>query len=234
MNLCVHSQTVFCGFCCNSAWNGNVCDVEKRFTMKERKPAHKFLSRKKQDDIPTELELITEADGLYLMEQRPQACFLSGHRKIPQEDMIPLRDILDQEIEMLVYQGFHTFLCGMAKGFDLMAAAAILRLQKRQQDVQLINVIPCRFQTSGWSESERMLYRAIIAGGRNILLSETYTSGCMMKRNHFMVSHAVMGLLYCNPTVRSGGTHMTRMAASRQRLPMINLFTMLHPEVEEV
>lgn len=215
------------------------------FTMQERKPAHVFVYQEEQDgmtmtadaantnmvgDLPPELGLVTEEDLAYLMEQRPQACFLSGHRRIPVEDMMPLHDILDQEIEMLVYQGFHTFLCGAAKGFDLMAAAAILRLQQRQQDVRLINVIPCRNQTRGWSESERMLYRAVIAGGRNILLSETYTSGCMMKRNHFMVNHAVMGLLYCNPTVRSGGTHMTRNDANRQHLPMINLFTMLHPE----
>ena len=85
--------------------------------------------RKKTAEIPL---LNTETEDM-LKREKHQACFFTGHRDIvgvDDEDTERLQETvrgwLDRQVESMVYQGFSTFLCGGARGFDLLAAASVL------------------------------------------------------------------------------------------------------------
>ena len=178
--------------------------------------------------IPRDIPVISEADLRNLAAERAHACFFSGHRIIPQADASPLRELLAQQLEALIYQGFSVFLCGAARGFDLMAASEVLRLRSTHPALRLMFLIPCRNQAVRWNERERSLYRALVARGQVLLLSETYQRECMLRRNRLLVENAVFGLTYYNPQKINSGTGMTVRYAENRGIPSINLFGLLH------
>ncbi|MGM9624492.1 MAG: SLOG family protein [Eubacteriales bacterium] len=178
--------------------------------------------------IPRDIPVIGEADLRNLAAERAHACFFSGHRSIPQADASPLRELLAQQLEALIYQGFSVFLCGAARGFDLLAASEVLRLRSTHPALRLIFLIPCRNQAVRWNERERSLYRALVARGQVLLLSETYQRECMLRRNRLLVENAIFGLTYYNPQKINSGTGMTVRYAENRSIPSINLFGLLH------
>ena len=64
-------------------------------------------------------------------------CIFTGHREIPAHTQ-PLRDALLRHITSLYADGCTDFLCGGAKGFDLLAAEALLELRPILSDARLI------------------------------------------------------------------------------------------------
>ena len=66
----------------------------------------------------------------------------SGYRteKLP-ENIDPIRISLKQEIANCIKNGYDTFLCGMAEGFDLMSGEIVIELKKTNA-IKLICVIP--------------------------------------------------------------------------------------------
>ena len=66
----------------------------------------------------------------------------SGYRaeKLP-ENIDPIRVSLMDTVKQSIDDGFDTFLCGMADGFDLMSAGVVLEL-KEKHDLKLVCVIP--------------------------------------------------------------------------------------------
>lgn len=182
--------------------------------------------------IPRGIPVISDDDLRNLAAERAHACFFSGHRIIPQADASPLRELLAQQLEALIYQGFSVFLCGAARGFDLLAASEVLRLRSAHPALRLIFLIPCRNQAIRWNERERILYRALVARGQVLLLAETYQRECMLRRNRMLVEHAVFGLTYYNPQKINSGTGMTVRYAESRGIPSINLFGLLHCSAE--
>lgn len=56
--------------------------------------------------------------------------------------------------------GFRTFLCGMAVGFDLAAAEAVLELRDSLPGLRLVAVVPFGGQEARFSHADRARYRA--------------------------------------------------------------------------
>ena len=56
--------------------------------------------------------------------------------------------------------GFRTFLCGMAVGFDLAAAEAVLELRGSLPGLRLVAVVPFGGQEARFSHADRARYRA--------------------------------------------------------------------------
>lgn len=52
----------------------------------------------------------------------------------------------EQTIKSLIDQGYTTFLSGMAEGFDMLAAEAVLRIRIKRPEIKLIVVIPFQGQ----------------------------------------------------------------------------------------
>lgn len=177
----------------------------------------------------TNMELITETEERALLANRPHTCFFTGHRDIAKEVRPVLSELLEAQTESLYLQGFDTFLCGGARGFDLYAASAVLSLCREHPDVHLIMVLPCSNQTARWQPDDRDFFRSVCAEAECVLLSGQYTNGCMQRRNRFLVDHAAAGLAYYTGASVSG-TAQTLRYAKQNGIFVINLADMLTQE----
>ena len=80
------------------------------------------------------------------------ACVFTGHRQL-EYDFDQGR--LQQAIENFIQQGVQTFYCGMALGFDLLAAELVLAFKKTYKDVKFIACIPCYNQEKSFPEKDK-------------------------------------------------------------------------------
>ena len=134
----------------------------------------------------------------------------TGHRTYRGE----ARETLSQCLEMLYERGFRTFLSGMARGFDLAAAEAVLALRCRHADVRLVCVVPFRRQDASFGLHDRERYRHLLeAADETVCLSEKFHPGCFMVRNDWLVSHATLLVAWYDGS--AGGTRYTVRRAMR-------------------
>ncbi len=149
----------------------------------------------------------------------------SGYRseKLP-ENIDPIRINLRETVLSSIEEGYDTFLCGMADGFDLMAASVVLELKARY-NLKLISVIPFKENTSKSEAYAKVLSSA----DDTVTLSETFTYDSYYKRNEYMVDHC--DKLICYYDGRYGGTEYTVEYANKQGIPTINLWELITPEM---
>ena len=137
-------------------------------------------------------------------------CF-SGHRSVPFAKRRELKQCLKSEIAKAYADGYRYFYCGMAMGFDLLAAEAALSLQCELKDLQVIAVVPFRGQSDRWSKEEQAKYDAILRIVDDVVvLSEQY----------YNRSSRLIAYFDGNP---KGGTFYTVREAKRQGLDIVNL-----------
>lgn len=183
--------------------------------------------RKKTAEIPL---LNTETEDM-LKREKHQACFFTGHRDIvgvDAEDTERLQETvrgwLDRQVESMVYQGFSTFLCGGARGFDLLAAAAVLHAkQTYHPTLRLVLLLPCREQTRGWNERDLALHLAVLQRAEAYYLQQDYDRSCMYRRNRLLVDCAITGVAYYDEKKERSGTGMTVRYAAGCGVPMVFL-----------
>lgn len=72
-------------------------------------------------------------------------------------------DALRRTVGELYARGFRTFLSGMAVGFDLAAAEAVLELRERVPGVRLVAAVPFRGQEMRFSPADRERFRRVLA-----------------------------------------------------------------------
>lgn len=156
--------------------------------------------------------------------QKAQSVAFTGHRYIPYSKYPILKITLRQHIKTLYAQGIRNFYCGMAIGFDMLAAETILSLKAELQGLILIAVIPFREQSEKWSVTNRNKYNAILhKADKTILLSEDYYKGCLLRRNDYMLSHSCHIIAYFDGN-NEGGTFYTCRKAAELSLPVTNIF----------
>ncbi len=185
--------------------------------------------REKTAEIP----LLTDEIEAALKRDKHQACFFTGHRNIVGADASDteriqesLRGWLDRQVESMVYQGFSTFLCGGARGFDLLAAAAVLQAkQLHHPSLRLVLLLPCREQTRGWNERDLALHLAVLHRAEAYYLQQEYDKGCMHRRNRLLVDCAITGVAYYDEQKERSGTGMTVRYAAGRGVPMVFLPT---------
>lgn len=149
-------------------------------------------------------------------------CF-SGHRSVPFAKRRDLKQCLKSEIAKAYADGFRCFYCGMAMGFDLLAAGAALSLQSELKDLQVIAVVPFRGQSERWGKEEQAKYDAILRIVDDVVvLSERYFNGCLLRRNDYMVNRSSRLIAYFDGNPK-GGTFYTVREAKRQGLDIVNL-----------
>ena len=79
----------------------------------------------------------------------------------------------------------------------------------------------------GWPEAERARWQRLLdACDYETMVQDHYSSGCMMRRNRYMVDHAAMLIAVYDG--QSGGTQRTVEYALRRQIPVT-----LVPPVEE-
>lgn len=149
-----------------------------------------------------------------LNKEKDLSCAFTGHRII-REDFNSL--LFERTVENLITQGVTTFYSGMAMGFDLIAADAVLKEKERNSQIKLIACVPCPEQQRNYPLTEKKKYERIIAlCDEVVILSERYYKGCMLARDRYMVDNCDVVLAYMNKL--DGGTAYTvRYAQSKRK-----------------
>ena len=154
-------------------------------------------------------------------ELRKHRCCFSGHRpeklKITEKELARL---LEVEIKRAVASGFTTYITGMARGTDLVAAEIVLRLRERDDRLKLICALPHpgfgQHWGGGWSErSQRVLARVDLT--RTICPSFSYAA--YQARNEWMGRHS--GLVIAVFNGERGGTKNTLDFAQKSGVPCV-------------
>ncbi|MBR2645960.1 MAG: DUF1273 family protein [Clostridia bacterium] len=134
-----------------------------------------------------------------------KSCVFTGHRELG-EDFSPKK--LYEETEKLIKRGVDTFYSGMAMGFDIMAAFAVLFLKKKYPHVKLVACIPCYGQEKNFPTETQAHYAEILKkADEKVLLSEHYYQGCMQVRDKYMVDNSDVMIAYCKKS--KGGAAYT-------------------------
>ncbi len=149
-------------------------------------------------------------------------CCFTGHRRIADGHIIRLPQLIDEELERLIGEGFTVFRAGGALGFDTLAALKVLE-KKKKYDISLELCLPCLDQTLGWSEREKQIFKYIFERADAVRYAEKhYTTGCMYKRNRMLVDGADLCLAFLSSS--RGGTAYTCSYALSRGVELINLF----------
>ena len=122
---------------------------------------------------------------------REKTCCFTGHRLIPTNDYQKIMKCLETEVTKLIHQGVSFFCAGGAFGFDTLAALTVLKLKPEYLHIRLILVLPCKEQAARWSDNDKETYNRILnAADEAIYTSEHYHSGCMHKRNCYLIDNS--------------------------------------------
>lgn len=150
----------------------------------------------------------------------------TGHRAMSYavgDSAEALRVRLDATLRELYARGARYFYNGMAEGFDLIAARAVLDLQSKYSDVQLIAVVPFRGHGRSFSAVVRRDYEHILrAANRVEVLAEEYSRECFLRRDDYMVERAATVVAWFDG--RAGGTAYTVARARSLAREVINLY----------
>ena len=156
-----------------------------------------------------------------MIVKKQTACF-TGHRNIPNDRIEALEKLLDQVIEQLYSKGVVFYGAGGSYGFDLLAEKAVLMARERHSEIKLILVLPCKNQDKYWSAEMKKEYADILSKADKIVYtSDSYTKGCMHKRNRHLVDYSGNCVAYL--TENSGGTAYTVDYARENGLRIVNL-----------
>lgn len=131
-------------------------------------------------------------------------------------------EALRRTVGELYAGGIRTFLSGMAVGFDLSAAEAVLELRDRRPDVRLVAVVPFRGQECRFSAEDRVRYHRVLAlADETVELASVFHRGCYAVRNDFLVDHASILVAWYDGS--PGGTNYTVRRAERKGRRVIHL-----------
>ena len=141
--------------------------------------------------------------------------------------------------------GYNTYLCGMALGFDTIAALVTTQLKRKYKDIRLIAVIPFVGQESKFSDHDKSVYKHLLAGADSVVVvsSDEYsnkepnnpsstqintpsnapTHAAYHKRNDFLIANSSKIIAYHNGKPRSG-TASTIRKAMEQGITVVNQF----------
>ena len=127
---------------------------------------------------------------------------------------------MKEEIKTLIARGADTFLCGMAIGFDLLAAETVLSLKRKNPQIKLIACIPCIGQEKYFSKTDQKRYvSAVKKADEQVILSDSYYRGCMQVRDKYMADRGDVMIAYCKK--KEGGAAYT-----------VRCFEKAHPDHE--
>lgn len=147
---------------------------------------------------------------------KEKTCCFSGHRILPASFDI---ESLKKLVYRTVNDGFDTFLCGMAIGFDA-ACFKVLEEVKEANDIKIIACVPCNTQSKFFNKKQKKEYERMISKADEVVnVADDYYDGCMMDRNVFMVDNSSRLICYLN--YGHGGTYSTVKYAAESGIEVI-------------
>ncbi|MBE5747695.1 MAG: DUF1273 domain-containing protein [Clostridiales bacterium] len=150
------------------------------------------IANKKGKSMTKQLAILAQDN---IAEESKNACIFTGHRELGEDFSVRK---LKNAIEELIQKGITDFYNGMAKGFDLAAATAVIKLKKKYPNIRLIACIPCYEQEKYFSEKDKKTYVSVLKkADEKVVLSPTYYRGCMQVRDRYMAERASVMIAYC-------------------------------------
>lgn len=142
----------------------------------------------------------------------------TGHRSYRSE----ADAALCRKIEELHALGCRTFLSGMAAGFDLAAAEAVIACRSRLSGLRLVAAVPFEGHINRFSTEDRERFRRIAAAAdETAVLSERYHRGVYMVRNDYLIDRAARVVAWFDGS--PGGTCYTVQRALKSGRQVDNL-----------
>ena len=121
-------------------------------------------------------------------------------------------------------QGYKEYYTGMANGFDMAAAEAVLQVKEEYGDIMLVAAVPFRKQPLWFDAEDQLLYTCLLERvDRVVMVSENYHKGCYLRRDEYMARKADVIVAYWD-LVPKGGTFYTVSKALESGKPVINLY----------
>ena len=164
--------------------------------------------------------------------EREYSCCFTGYR--PQKFSFALGENNAQNAEFerqlytavseLAESGVTVFYCGMAIGFDIIAAEAVLDIMALRPELclRLVACVPFIEQSKTFSPSWKKRYDAVLQkADKTVLISDKYFKGCYQRRNEYMVKSCDV-VLTCFDG-KSGGTKNTIDYARKLGRKVINI-----------
>ena len=152
---------------------------------------------------------------------KEQTCCFSGHRNIPSDEYVQIRNKLKITITELIKKGVIYFGCGGARGFDMLAAETVLEAKETYPQIRLIMVFPCKDHTKFWDICDiEAINRIKAQSDKNIYIAESFDNSCMFKRNRHLINNS--NYCICYFTRSNSGTGFTVDYAAKNGLTIIN------------
>ena len=132
---------------------------------------------------------------------------------------------LYEKIVDIAETGVTTFFSGMAMGFDILAAEAVLDVIKLRGDlgIRLVACVPYADQAKAFPPEWKERYDRILSEcDEVVLLSERYFRGCYQARNRYMVDHTDFVITYYDGS--PGGTKDTVKYAEKTGKGILNCY----------
>lgn len=167
---------------------------------------------------------------LTLSNEFEKRCCFTGYRpgKFPfplqrgDRDYQKMENSLVETVFSMPSEECYTFFSGMAMGFDMIAAEAVLLLKACNPAVRLVCALPFSGQGEGFFGQWHSRYQHIIENADEVIsLSDRYYSGCYFRRNTFMVDHCDFVITWYDG--KRGGTMQTLNYAEKSGRRIINL-----------
>lgn len=148
----------------------------------------------------------------------------TGHRNIVADNLLPLKEELTAVLTEQYNKGYHTFITGGARGFDLLSAEVVLSMQERFADIQLFIAVPYAGHHLYFTDNEIERYADVAEKATsNIILSSYYYEDCFLRRNDYILEHSSLLIAYYGQSFYSGTGYTVRRAEAN-KTPIINLF----------
>ncbi len=128
---------------------------------------------------------------------------------------------LSKELIELIENGCTVFYCGMAEGFDIIAAECIIGLKKKYKNIRLVSVLPFLDHSFSIKAEWKNRYNKIISKCDEVVYSATeYHVSDFQIRNKYMVDHSDCVITWYDG--KKGGTRNTLKYAAEKEKTIIN------------
>ncbi len=142
---------------------------------------------------------------LSFLKKQIKTCAFTGHREVCDNF---LKENLEICVKSLIERGVCVFYCGMAKGFDLLAAETVLKEKETNKALKLVVCIPYFGQEKGYTQKDKDRYFSILKkADEQIVFGESFQKWRLLERNRFMADNADVLVAYIKR--ETGGTAYT-------------------------
>lgn len=133
-------------------------------------------------------------------------------------------------LEELYAEDYRVFISGMAVGFDLAAAEAVLALRDSCPEVRLVCAVPFEGQERRYPSGEKERYRRVRdCADECVVVCDGYRSDCYARRNDYLADQASVLVAWYDGS--AGGTRYTFRRAVRRGLRIVSLYENPQPEL---